>query len=67
MMLHRLHFIFHSTLPLIYHMSNPELILEQYTKIIDGHSTESIKEGEQTLLRLERCASFVADNAAILY
>lgn len=48
-------------------MSNPELILELYQKVIDGHSTDSIKEAEQALLRLERTPSFVADNAVILY
>jgi hypothetical protein len=47
-------------------MTTYELLLEKYSRIIAGQSTESIKEAEQELAKMESDPEFAAINAAII-
>jgi hypothetical protein len=47
-------------------MTTYEILIEKYNKIIAGQSTESIKEAENELIRLEPDPLFVDINVAII-
>ena len=47
-------------------MATYEVLLERYNKVISGQSTESIKEAETVLIRLESDPLFVDINVAII-
>jgi hypothetical protein len=47
-------------------MTTYEFILERYARIIAGQSTQSIKEAENELAKMEPNFTFVADNVAII-
>jgi hypothetical protein len=47
-------------------LSSTQTILQLYQQVIQGQSTESIKEAELQLRQQEATPSFIEDNSAIL-